>query len=80
MEYDKCDAENMQTRLPENELLHDTHIITDRNVVSGTLHQGDTRFQYPGVQCTYISFFALISMELKSPHLWTTHDIDNLCH
>ena len=76
IEYDKCDNSDMQTRFSENELSQDTHILADRKVVSGTLHQGDTRFQYPGIQCTYISYFALISMELKSPHLWTTHDID----
>ena len=76
LEYDKCDINDMQTRFSENELSQDTHILADRNVVSGTLHQGHTRFQYPGIQCTYISYFTLISMELKSPHLWTAHDID----
>ena len=46
-------------------------------VVSGTLHQGDVRFAYPGVQCTFISFWALVLMENKSPLLWNTTDIDS---
>ena len=46
------------------------------SVVSGTIHQGDVRFQYPGVQCTFISFWALVLMENKSPHLWNSTDID----
>ena len=48
------------------------------SVVSGTLHQGDTSFKYPGIQCTYISFWALISMHTKNPAFWTETDID-LC-
>ena len=52
--------------------------ISDIKVVSGTFHQGDTRFRYPGIQCTYISFFALISMKLKDPMVWIGNDID-LC-
>ena len=47
------------------------------SVVSGTLHQGDVRFQYPGVQCTFISFWALVLMENKSPLLWNATDIDS---
>ena len=46
-------------------------------VVSGTLHQGDVRFAYPGIQCTFISFWALVLMENKSPLLWNTTDIDS---
>ena len=48
------------------------------SVVSGTMHQGDLRFQNPGVQCTFISFWALVLMENKSSLLWNRHDID-LC-
>ena len=48
------------------------------SVVSGTIHQGDLRFQNPGVQCTFISFWALVLMENKSPLLWNRNDID-LC-
>ena len=76
VEYDKCDIENIQTSFSKNELSQEINLLLDRKVVSGTLHQGDPRFQYPGVQCTYISYFALISMELKRPHLWTSQDID----
>ena len=47
------------------------------SVVSGRMHQGDLRFQYPGVQCTFISFWALVLMENKSPVLWNTSDIDS---
>ena len=45
-------------------------------IVSGTLHQGDTRFRYPGIQCTYISFLSLIQMIVKEPKTWTTRDVD----
>ena len=47
------------------------------SVVSGTLHQGDLRFQYPGIQCTFISFWALALMENKHPHLWNANDINH---
>ena len=50
--------------------------ITNCKVVSGNIHQGDIRFQYPGIQCTYISFFALICMRMKDPLVWIGHDID----
>ena len=59
-----CSFQNMQSTL-------------HYSVVSGTLHQGDMRFQYPGVQCTFISFWALVLMENKSPLLWKTTDIDS---
>ena len=50
--------------------------ITDCKVLCGTVHQGDVRFQYPGIQCTYISFFALTSMMMNDPFNWTVSDID----
>ena len=50
--------------------------ITDCKVLCGTVHQGDVRFQFPGIQCTYISFFALTSMKLKDPLNWTMNDVD----
>ena len=45
-------------------------------IISGSLHQGDVRFLYPGVQCTFISLWALVLMESKPPLLWNTADID----
>ena len=45
-------------------------------VLSGSLHQGDVRFLYPGVQCTFLSFWALVMMENKPPLLWNSADID----
>ena len=53
--------------------------IDDWKVVSGTLHQGDCRFQYPGIQCTFISFWALISMIIKNPLSWNAKDVDSVC-
>ena len=50
--------------------------VAARTVLSGHLHQGDTRFQYPGVQCTFISFYALMRMHIKAPRLWNGMDID----
>ena len=47
-----------------------------RCVISGSLHQGDVRFLYPGVQCTFISLWALVLMESKPPLLWKTADIN----
>ena len=47
-----------------------------RYVISGSLHQGDARFLYPGVQCTFLSLWALVLMENKSPHFWNTDDIN----
>ena len=51
--------------------------VTDYKVLSGSLHQGDIRFEYPGVQCTYISLWALISMKSKNPHIWNADDVDS---
>ena len=50
--------------------------VKDYKVLSGSLHQGDIRFEYPGVQCTYLSLWALISMKSKNPHIWNANDID----
>ena len=51
--------------------------VTDYKVLSGSLHQGDIRFEYPGVQCTYISLWALISMKSKNPQIWNANDVDS---
>ena len=59
-----------------NELLQNLQI--NYRVIGGTLHQGDSRFQYPGIQCTYISFWALVYMKNKHANLWNVGDID-LC-
>ena len=60
------------------ELLQEVRANSNCKVTSGTFHQGDTRFQYPGIQCTYISFWALICMKNKDPVSWQASDID-LC-
>ena len=46
-------------------------------LISGTLHQGDTRFQCPGIQCAFISLIALIRMTYKDPKSWTSAHIDS---
>ena len=61
----------------EKERLQDMESIPECKVVSGTVHQGDVTFQYPGIQCTYISFFSLISMKIKDPLAWIGQDIDS---
>ena len=61
----------------ERKSLQDMSAVTDYKVLCGTLHQGDTRFQYPGIQCTYLSFYALISMKMKNPSDWNADDIDS---
>ena len=48
----------------------------DLNIIAGSLHQGNSRFEYPGVQCAFISFYALLCMIDKLPQLWTFADID----
>ena len=63
--------------LCENESLQDMRAVTDYKVLSGSLHQGDIRFQYPGIQCTYISFYALICMKMKHPSDWNANDINS---
>ena len=75
----KCtefDVEERKIGHFENKLPQDSQCNADFNIMSGTLHQGDTRFMHPGVQCTFISFWALISMAIKSPHIWASDDID----
>ena len=63
--------------LLESESMEDMRAVTDYKVLSGSLHQGNIRFQYPGIQCTYISFYALICMKMKHPSDWKTNDIDS---
>ena len=65
------------TRSLGDEASQETQSQPDRKVLSGTLHQGDNCFHYPGIQCTYISFWALLSMKIKSPHLWNANDVDS---
>ena len=60
----------------ESEPSEEIERIADCEVLCGTVHQGDVRFQYPGIQCTYISFYALTSMMMKDPLNWTEHDVD----
>ena len=72
------DRNMLQTLSPffESELSKGSERISDCKVLCGTVHQGDVRFQYPGIQCTYISFFALTSMMIKSPLNWIVNDVD----
>ena len=56
---------------------NDSHNPDACKVISGTLHQGDTRFQFPGVQCAYISLIALTRMTIKKPLSWTPDHIDS---
>ena len=69
---------------PENDKPSTSHFDNElsRNnenwkVMSGKLHQGDNCFQYPGIQCTYISFWALVYMTIKTPMSWNVNDIDS---
>ena len=57
---------------------HDANSVSNYRVISGNIHQGDIRFKYPGIQCTYISFWALLSMKNKDPLSWQANDVD-LC-
>ena len=66
--------DNMQ---PETELVNHTDNPDSFNVIPGTLHQGDTRFRYPGIQCAYISLIALIRMTHKNPLSWTSGHVDS---
>ena len=75
-ECTKCDNVETSANVLENECAHAIRTINDWEVVSGTLHQGDARFHCPGVQCTYISLWALVSMATKSPISWNTDDVD----
>ena len=46
-------------------------------VVSGSLNQGNGRFEYPGIQCTYLSLYAIICAQQKHPSTWCPSDVDN---
>ena len=61
----------------ESEPLKEKRDSTDCKVISGTLHQGDVRFCFPGIQCTYLSFYALVTMKMKNPQAWNASDIDS---
>ena len=78
VKHESVNPDIKKTCLSQHHSSNQIQDMASLKVVSGTLHQGDTRFQYPGIQCTYISFWALISMVTKSPHVWTANDID-LC-
>ena len=57
-----------------------THSVTtelDYRVVSGTFNQGDSPSMYPGIQCTYLSLFALIYVQQKHPSTWSPIDINS---
>ena len=69
--------EKLQSSQNESELASYTHRPRAFNVISGTLHQGDTRFQYPGIQCAFISLIALVRMTCKDPKSWTAGHVDS---
>ena len=73
----KNDTVKVLPSTSQNKVLQDKEKKAIRTVIQGTLHQGDLRFQCPGVQCTYISFWALVLMENKQPLLWNADDIDS---
>ena len=73
----KNDTVKVLPSTSQNNVLQDKEKTAIRTVIQGTLHQGDLRFHYPGVQCTYISFWALVVMENKKPLLWNADDIDS---
>ena len=60
----------------DDELSLRNEFVSNCKVLSGNIHQGNICFQYPGIQCTYISFFALLSMKGKDPLVWDGNDID----
>ena len=74
-----------QKKIELNELMNEnvqiranTNIdIRTRTVIAGNLHQGNRIFEYPGVQCTFLSLYALVYMFEKPPHLWNGNDIDS---
>ena len=72
-DYDTSTASDYPLK---SELLPKVLSITDYRVVRGTFHQGDMRFQYPGIQCTFISFWALVHMRIKDPLSWQDSDVD----
>ena len=60
----------------DNGQSNSNHIAFVKKIVSGTIHQGDTLFMFPGIQCTYISFLSLVLMTIKRPKTWTVKDVD----
>ena len=69
--------EETESSQRNSELTTYAHKSGAYKIISGTLHQGDTRFQYPGIQCAFISLIALIRMTIKDPKSWTSGHIDS---
>ena len=71
---------NDDKHIQNDEFYTSTHSVAARlqyRVVSGTFHQGDGRFEYPGIQCTYLSLFAMIYAQQKRPSEWCPSDVNN---
>ena len=81
----KHDSDNVLYKNNDNYIQNDgfftsAHSATARlqyRVVSGTFHQGDSQFEYPGIQCTYLSLFAMIHAQQKHPSEWCPRDVNN---
>ena len=72
----KADKKKIECESPLGYSNETIDIQNDLNIIAGSLHQGNSRFEYPGVQCAFISFYALLCMIDKPPQLWTFSDID----
>ena len=77
-EQSKVKGDSLNDELQsKTEQINKTNSPYTYKVKAGTLHQGDTRFQCPGVQCAYISLIALVRMTHKDPQTWTSGHIDS---
>ena len=76
---DLCEGATKQNHTTEV-LTSTQHPVSTRQnyrVVSGSLNQGNARFEYPGIQCTYLSLYAMIYAQQKHPSAWCPSDVDN---
>ena len=78
-DIDLCESayEQKQNSEPFTYAPHSITAELKYRVVSGTLNQGDVRFMYPGIQCTYLSLFALVCAQQKHPSTWSPIDVDS---
>ena len=76
---DLCENANEQNH--NSEVFASTgHPVTTRisyRVVSGTFNQGNGRFAHPGIQCTYLSLYAIIYAQQKHASTWCPSDVDD---
>ena len=83
----KLKRQSQQQRADKNKLHKQTlradtsgssDINSQRTVIAATHHQGDQRYHNRGIQCTFISFYAIIENMKHSSRTWKGADLDEI--